>query len=395
MKHKTFKVWMFGGVHIEYGGKRVQLPVDIHSVTAQLLLILWCAGDKGANRELLLNWLYGESEISDPANSMRVNIYRLRKMIKRLPLPGYEYIVVDRGLYRWDSGAVPLETDVNMFINDIQSANAITEGAEKYALLENACNLYKGDFIPALAAEQWAAIKTVEYQKMYSEAVMELFHHYMEIQEYDQAVFLADRALKIYPYEAFATMKIDAFIAQGNFNKALDTLDEISRILFADFGVMPSAEILKRYESISSRVSNSYSAIKDIKEQFGENKAAGAYYCSFPSFVDCYRVLNRLSTRNGQSLFLVNCSMSDNQGNRLERGTKVVENASFLMEAIERSLRMGDVYTRSNDNQFLILLSNLTQEDCNAVTDRISQNFLKTEKVRGIKVDFIITLAEN
>lgn len=115
--------------------------------------------------------------------------------------------------------------------------------------------------------------------------------------------------------------------------------------------------LVPRYEQVSSHINSAYTAIKEIQEQFNEEAVGGAYYCRFPSFIDCYRILKRLSARNGQAVFLVCCSITDNQGKRLERGDKGLDNTSVLMKSIESTLRVGDIYTKSGDNQFLILLS--------------------------------------
>lgn len=393
MKQGCLNVCMLGRLYIEYDGHPVQLPLDIHSITVQLLVLLWDAGEKGVSRDIILRCLYGEYEIRDPANSMRVNIFRLRKMLGKLPFPPHEYIVAEHGIYRWDGGDIGLETDVSCFKKNLKEAENASEAEEKKRHLEAACELYKGEFLPAFAAEHWAAVKNVDFQEMYIGAIGGLYDIYMKENEYEKAVTLADRAMKIYAYEPFAVMKIDALMIQGYFQKALDTLDAISRLLFTDLGVMPSDEMLKRYEAISSRIGNSYSSISKIKTCLNEEIVSGAYYCSFPSFVDCYRILSRLSIRNEQPVFLINCVMTDKQGRHLGHGTKRLNSAAAVMKAIESTLRAGDVYTKSNDNQFLILLSGLTVEDCSVVMDWISSCFHKIEGTRGVQLDFHITSA--
>lgn len=384
------KVCLFGELYIEYEGKPIRLPLDIHSITAQLVIMLWEAGDSGINRDVILNRLYAENEVSNPANSMRVNIFRLRKMLKKLPIPDAEYILVENGIYRWDTSKIGLKTDVGMFMDYLQKAKSMP--TEKgHLLLREAFELYRGDFLPALSTSQWVAVLTMDYQKKYVELVKRLYQDYMDKKKYDEALYISERAFRLYMYEIFAIMKIDAHIAHGDFAKALDVLDEFSKDLFHDFGVMPSEEVLRRYEQLSSRVSNVYAAVKKIQEHINEETVGGAYFCHFPSFIDCYRILKRLSARNGQSVHLVCCSITDHQGKCLERGDKRLENTFPLMKAIESSLRSGDIYTKSSDNMFLILLSGLTLEDCGRVLDRILDNFQKIGKIWGIRLDFRIS----
>lgn len=387
MKQELLYVTMFGEFSIEYNGKYIKLPIDIHSITAQMLIQLWDAGDKGISRKMLIDRIYGDNEIDDPANSMRVNIYRLRKIIKKLGLPQWEYIQSKHGIYLWAEGPVRLKTDVMMFTDYLYQSKTTTNKKKQNAGLEQACMLYMGEFLPALASEHWAAIRAVGLKKMYIDAVSRLYKNHMEEHEYDKAVIVADRALKLYFYDSIAVMKIDALLALGYAQQALNVLKEISRTLFRDYGVVPSNELMLRYEAISSRIGSSWEAIKNIRAEIKDEHAPGPYYCSFPSFVDCYKILNRLSKKNGHS-FSITCVLL-----RLV-GKKEDEYNYYLIKAVESELKSCDIYTQSNDTQFYILLSNMTPENCYLVIERINKHFQKLAKTKEVKLDFNIILEE-
>ena len=60
------------------------------------------------------------------------------------------------------------------------------------------------------------------------------------------------------------------------------------------------------FSSLNKRVDKSLETIKEIREiLYDEIEAGKAYYCSFPSFIDAYRLAGRLMQRNGQSSFLI------------------------------------------------------------------------------------------
>lgn len=61
-----------------------------------------------------------------------------------------------------------------------------------------------------------------------------------------------------------------------------------------------------------------------------------------------------------------------------------------LSEAIRISLRSGDFYTRYNYSQYLIMLSEIQQENCSIVSHRIDQNFQKMEETTGYYIDFYV-----
>ena len=50
---------------------------------------------------------------------------------------------------------------------------------------------------------------------------------------------------------------------------------------------------------------------KRLKET---DKGSGAYFCSLPGFRDTYRLLARIVERNGQSVYLMLCSITNGKG---------------------------------------------------------------------------------
>lgn len=75
---------------------------------------------------------------------------------------------------------------------------------------------------------------------------------------------------------------------------------------------------------MSERIRNVPKAITDIKGGLQEKeKESGAYYCSFPSFIDGYRLIRRIIERNGQSVYLMLCTLTDGNGNPMEPGVKL------------------------------------------------------------------------
>ena len=119
----------------------------------------------------------------------------------------------------------------------------------------------------------------------------------------------------------------------------------------------------------------------DIKGGLQEKgEETGAYYCSLPSFIDGYRLIRRMIERNGQSVYLMLCTLTDGNGNPMESGSKLERMSGELKLAIKRSLRKGDSYTQYSVNQFLILLIGTNEENCSLVSDRITTNFAEEHK---------------
>ena len=147
---------------------------------------------------------------------------------------------------------------------------------------------------------------------------------------------------------------------------------------------------------MSERISQSAGAIGDIKHRLEEKeRLKGAYYCSFPSFVDIYHVISRMMERNGVSVYIMLCTLKDNKGPIYGEREKDKEISELLQEAIRGSLRRGDFYTRYNAGQYLVMLSGINQENCSKVSKRIDTSLRKMIRRMEYKVDyFVASVAE-
>ncbi len=67
------------------------------------------------------------------------------------------------------------------------------------------------------------------------------------------------------------------------------------------------------------------------------------------------------------------------------------EVSEILRAAVQESLRRGDVFTRYNQKQYLIMLIGIREEVCSIVTGRIDYNFRKNCSNRNLKLNFHIS----
>ena len=156
-------VFMMGSIMLEYNRKPLQIPGGPSGKVLQLVLILLYSGEEGVHREELLDMLYGNGECSNPSGSLRAAVFRLRKLLEGSELPPREYIRTDGGIYRWDSGELPVYIDARDFENTAKEALRTHDEA----LLKRACGLYQGEFLAQLAGEKWVSVVGVRYQELY------------------------------------------------------------------------------------------------------------------------------------------------------------------------------------------------------------------------------------
>ena len=79
------------------------------------------------------------------------------------------------------------------------------------------------------------------------------------------------------------------------------------------------------------------------------------------------------------------CTITDGKGFALSDSDRLDNLSEELSEAIRISARGGDMYARYSSNQFIVLLLDITQEDCVLVQTRINENLSKESRKRYIK----------
>lgn len=81
---------------------------------------------------------------------------------------------------------------------------------------------------------------------------------------------------------------------------------------------------MERFHAMSDKVQYHAVVMTDIKQGLQEEKfQSGAYFCTYPGFTDCYHIVCRMLERNGQSAYLMLCTMVDREGRPLTDEVKL------------------------------------------------------------------------
>lgn len=84
------EVKALGGFSMRYGEKTISIGSGKSTKAVKLLQILVCSEGRTVSRERLLDMLYGNEDITDAANNLRVTTFRLKKMLVTAGLPQYD-----------------------------------------------------------------------------------------------------------------------------------------------------------------------------------------------------------------------------------------------------------------------------------------------------------------
>ena len=383
---------MLGGFSLQYQNREIVLDRNTLSKTTQLLQILLLAGKEGVAKTSLIDALYGRDDSVENKNgSLNNTIFRMRKQLKAAGLPESNFVVIKSGMCYWDE-RIPVSVDALEFSEKARQARLADTLEEQLRDCVAACRMYTGEFLPSMIGEDWVSVRNAACREQYFYCMNEACRELMSRERYEELVELAHAAAEIYPFEEWQEWEIDGLIALARFKEAMEVYERTTKKTLDEFGLAPSPEMLKRFRIMGERMSQAAGAIDDIRHRLVEKeKKRGAYFCTFPSFVDIYHVFSRIMERKGISVFIMLCTLK-NQKNQVcgdEMG-KDREVSHQLSEAIRISLRSGDFYTRYNDSQYLIMLSEIQQENCSVVSHRIDQNFQKMKETTGYYIDFYV-----
>lgn len=372
----VLNVNMLGRFSMTYGNQTITFKRNPSTKSLHLLQLL-LHSTNGISRVQLLEILYGQEEVSDVSNNLRVTIFRLKKQLIEAGLPKYDYIHIENGNYFWKS---PMETklDIIEFENFIQTAYKKNDEEQKITLLYHAIQLYRGEFLPLLSGEDWVIIHSVQYKKLYTKAFLEVCNYLKKKHEYRTLLEVSEAAIKIYPFEEWQTIKIEALLALNRYKEALQYYEETSKMFFEELGISPSERMIQIFKSMSNKMYHNYSSSIDIKNEFYESAyEIGGFYCNLPSFRDCFRLIQRMIERNHQHAYMVICSITDKNGHPLEQKEKLEVLSQTLHKSIKNSIRRGDCFTKYSPSQFIILLIVDNEEICNMIYTRILTHFIQ------------------
>ena len=173
-------------------------------------------------------------------------------------------------------------------------------------------------------------------------------------------------------FEKCALMAKEALTRQAGSHADIPWVRELEE----EFVAKPSDALVQRFHQLSRAGQVSYETVHELTDQLQEDEPArGAYYCSYPSFIDVYRTCSRMLERTGQSAYLLLYWLTDSHGQVLEDAQKAAQAAPKLKTAISCSLRRGDVFTQYGRDRFLVILMGTNRENCDLVDRRIVRKY--------------------
>ena len=379
MNGPTLQVQMLGQFTLRYGDRTISDSDDrSRRVWSLLAYMLYNHGRSFAQEELIhLYWSNGEKS-ADPGNALKSIFHRIRTALDKLQ-PGLGRLLIRRkaGRYFWNN-AMPLSLDIEDFEAHFHAAEAAGDDDVRLAEYQAALALYAGDPLPRMTDEIWTIPIVAYYHSLYTRAAAGAIELLEKQERTAEAVALCHQAIHIEPYqEDLYEHLMRGLLRTGDMKGAMSVYEEMSELLFAHFGVMPSETLRTLYRQATRTVNDRTLTMDEVCSQLAEPAPhGGAMVCEYDFFKILYRAEARSIARNGHSANICLLSVSGKDGEMLARRSldPAMNNLQVL---VQNNLRRGDVIARCSISQYIILLPQANYENSRMVADRLVSAFYR------------------
>lgn len=399
-QQSQFKIHTLGKFYIDQGNSIITESSSRSRRMWEVFKYLLSNRDKSFYPEEILERIWPEKEYSDPGTAMRAQIFRLRQALKvEDSKPSLsENIIFSQGSYRWEN-KIECWVDADQFEESCTKAQDLssTDPDQGIAFYRQAVNLYKGKYLPESSYSEWIEPLRAYYHDLYLNAIYDLVDLLKRKRAYTEIIQFCERAASIdYFDENIHILMLEAMIAEGQTVRARAHYNEVTSAYFREMGIKPSSTLKNLYRQIGVEEGNFELDLSAIQEGLkGKEIVEGAYYCDPGLFRYFYRMERLRSERSGQSVLL--CLLTITSPDSSTAPADKLKNVMLdLKDVIMFSLRKGDLVTKWNDAQFLLLLPGLNKEQALSVMNRIEETYLKKHSFNGLnlhkKVDSLLPL---
>lgn len=379
-------VQMFGNFRMRYGEKPLTGEKARDTYFTSLMQIMLHHVQTGVSRDYLEEALLGDRDVENRHQALQTIVYKAKRKLKSMGLPEQNYITLEKGVYYW-TPHIPVEEDAAEFDRLYKAATEAEGGDERLGLYLAACYTYKGEFLSDYAGVMWAGAEARRYHVMFCECVENSVSIMRERHDWFQMEELGIYASKINPFSDWEGITLEALIESGRSKEARQLYADTADTYLQERGIYPASKITELMDGLGNRANNPYMALDQIQRYLKEDtsEVTGGYCCPYPVFRGAYRIFCRMMERSGQSGYLMLCTLVNSKGNPMEEGNRMKELSERLMQAIQNSVRHGDVVSQYGRGQFLVMLINITRENCEIIERRISQRFAVGRQRIGVE----------
>ena len=240
MQNEVLKVQMLGRFSLSLGEKSISCDEKRSPRVWSLLAYLIFFHERAVSAEELVSVLWGDSS-DNPSSALKTTLHRARALLDTLrPGAGHDMILAGKGSYRWNQDCV-ISLDVKEMEQLLRRAESQPEQQAEH--LFAALNLYKGSFLSFQSSEAWVLPHSAYYQQLYTDIFSRAVPLLEKDHRYGDVVELCRQALNHDPYsEPTYQLLMRSLLMLNRRKDVISVYEEMSKLLLADFGIMPDQE---------------------------------------------------------------------------------------------------------------------------------------------------------
>ncbi|MEG2173880.1 MAG: BTAD domain-containing putative transcriptional regulator [Oscillospiraceae bacterium] len=379
---------MLGGFEMTIEGHTISDTVGRTYRLWNLLEYLIANRNKFISQEELIVALWPEDNSDNPTNALKNLIYRIRTTLTSAGIScAKEMIVYHTGAYHWNNMIV-CDVDHERFDHLAQQAqDCHLSSTQRINIGLEALALYRGDFLPLSAFEQWVVPLSAYYHAAYLRCALATCELLLEQQRYDEIYALCTRAFEIDRFEeSLHYYYIKVLLAQGKAALALEHYNYVNDLFYRELGVRPTEGMRRLYREIAGTLGSIETDLNVIKDDLNEKEnITGAFYCNYEVFKNMYRIEARAAARTGQTVFIGLLTVTDLNG-EVPQHAELNRGMEELLATVLKSLRRGDVIARFSATQYVLMLPTLTYENGEMVLNRICKRYRREYCAHALKI---------
>jgi DNA-binding SARP family transcriptional activator len=337
--------------------------------------------------------LYEDTEIADPVSDARNLIWRLRKLFKKVwGEVGCTFLLTDGSDYYWNH-EIRLEIDAEQMEAFGRAAEQVVSEEEKINLYSQAAGLYHGNYMEGYDDLQWIAYLSVYYQTFYLQIVKKLAHLLENNNRYEEVQKLMDESIRREPLdEELYVCFIRSLNRLGYKELALQEYKKAESFLYENLGQNSLEQLHQLYEDeFVKQMHGDEKNIYEIQAELQGEFSSGPFFCEYTVFRQIYRLESQKRIRLGltarQPLILIGIRVEDADSEEQERKL-LGRGMQKLQDALQKSLRTGDIITRYSNRQFLFMLSSGGEQNAAEVQKRLEKEFRRLIRKKNVRLEY-------
>lgn len=355
-------------------------PPSTHLRQHSFLQYLCVFHDRSVSQEELIEAIWDDdTDTGDPAKTLKTTLYRTRLLLEDIGIENAKDILIyRRGFYSWSPKVhITLDTEVFDRLYDQFYASPMLYKTLDSAL--EALSLFKGEFISGSSGNLWALSMRTFYHSKYIKLARDAAGVLYQEGRLEEGIALCRSVITVDPYdEETHLLMMKLFHAAGLTQSAIKHYEEVRSLFMDQMGVTLSQELSDFYRKLTRSDEPRELDLQVIRSRLlEETPAEGAYFCEYSVFQNMYRIIARSIMRTGQAIHLAMVVLCGANGEALP-AKRCTETMDALHDAISRTLRTGDVFTRFSRDQYLIMLPSSSYENASMALERVIAAYQRT-----------------